>query len=139
MATYGDLQRKYPDLEVWAHPAEYADLYDLTVSGVKTANSSWYAEYDSDEELDQVGDRSIMVDNPENPSQEVLLETTKIIIEPFNAISQETAWCNGEGDRTVADWQRIFGDFWKRHLPTVGLEFSEDGLVVTEFFKVVEN
>lgn len=138
MAKYGELQAKYPDLEVWAHPAAYADLYDLTVSGVKTATSSWYAEYESDDELDQVGDRSIMLDNPDNPTKEVLLETTKVTIEPFHAISAETARCNGEGDRTVADWQRIFGDFWKQHLPTVGLDFHPDGLVVTEFFKVIE-
>ncbi|MFC3928161.1 ASCH domain-containing protein [Streptococcus caprae] len=139
MAKYGELQKKYPDLEVWGHPVEYADLYDLTVSGVKTATSSWYAEHDSDDELDQVGDRSIMVDNPENPTKEVLLETTKVVIEPFNAISEETAWCNGEGNRTIADWQSIFGDFWRRHLPTVGLDFQEDGLVVTKFFNVIED
>lgn len=104
MATYGDLQTQYPDLEVWAHPAEYADLYELTVKGVKTATSSWYAEYDSIEELDKPGDRSIMLDNPENPTQEVLLETVEVIIEPFHAISERTAQCNGEGDRTVAGW-----------------------------------
>ncbi|MFA9493601.1 ASCH domain-containing protein [Streptococcus sp. E17BB] len=138
MAKYGDLQAKYPDLEVWAHPTEYKELYDLTVRGTKTATSSWYAEYASPDELDQPGDRSIMLDNPEHPTQEVLLETVKVIIEPFNAISEETARCNAEGDGTVADWQRIFGDFWQRHLPTVGLDFSETGLVVTEFFKVVE-
>lgn len=140
MANYGDWQKKHPDLEVWGHPAEYADLYDLTVRGIKTATSSWYAEYAlSGDDLSQPGERSIMVDNPECPTKEVLLETVEVIIEPFCDISERTAWCNGEGDRTIADWQRIFGDFWKRHLPKSGLVFSEDGLVVTEFFKVIED
>lgn len=139
MAKYGELQAKYPDLEVWGHPAEYTDLYDLTVSGQKTASSYWFAEDECDmDSLDQAGDRSIMLDNPDQPTREVLLVTDKVIVEKFSDISAETAYANGEGNRTVADWQRIFGDFWKKYLPTVGLEFSEDGLVVTEFFHVEE-
>ncbi|MGT2742034.1 ASCH domain-containing protein [Streptococcus plurextorum] len=138
MAKYGELQAKYPDLEVWGHPAEYADLYDLTVSGHKRATSSWFAEYVDLEDLDKPGNRSIMLDNPEHPTQEVLLVTDKVVLERFKDISPETARANGEGDGSVADWQRIFGDFWKRHLPTVGLTFSEDGVVVTEFFHVEE-
>lgn len=139
MAQYGELQAKYPDLEVWGHPAQYHDLYELTVTGQKTATSYWFAEdgcdYDS---LDKPGSRSIMVDNPDCPTQEVLLVTEKVLIEKFSEISEETALANGEGDGSVADWQRIFGDFWKSHLPTVDLVFSADGLVVTEFFRVEE-
>lgn len=139
MANYGDIQKKYPDLEVWGHPVEYKDLYDLTVSGYKTATSSWYASFlNENEELDYPGSLSIMVDNPENPRFEVLLETKKVVIEKFDSISEETAYCNGEGDRSVSDWKRIFGDFWKKQLPKEGLTFNEKGLVVTEFFHVKE-
>lgn len=139
MANYGDLQKKYPNLEVWGHPSEYRDLYDLTVSGYKTATSSWYASYlNENEELDYPGSLSIMVDNPENPKYEVLLETQKVVIEKFEDISVETAYCNGEGDRSVSDWKRIFGDFWEKQLPKEGLTFDKEGLVVTEFFHVKE-
>lgn len=139
MAKYGELQAKYPDLEVWGHPAEFAGLFDLTVAGIKTATSSWHASYvASGEDFVDFG-RSIMVDNPENPTREVLLVTDFIKVERFSDISKETAFRNAEGDKSVADWKRIFGDFWKRQLPEEGLTFSEDGLVVTDFFHVEES
>lgn len=138
MAKYGELQAKYPELEVWGHPAEYSDLYDLTVSGQKCATSSWFTEYCDLEDLDQPGSRSIMLDNPDNPQREVLLVTDKVVLERFCDISEETARSNAEGDGSIDDWKAIFGDFWRRYLPTVGLEFSEDGIVVTEFFHVEE-
>lgn len=139
MAKYGELQKKYPDLEVWGHPAQYHDLYDLTVSGMKTATSSWYAEYLEDgEEIPRVGEKSIMLDNPDYPKEEVLLVTDKVVIERFDKISLETATCNAEGDCSIKDWKTIFGNFWREYLPQVGLTFDETGLVVTEFFHVEE-
>ncbi|GGE27534.1 ASCH domain-containing protein [Streptococcus himalayensis] len=142
MAKFGDLQKKYPDLEVWAHPAEYKDLYDLTVKGIKTATSSWHDSYlacgEGVPSQSEVGTCSIMLDDADNPTAEVLLQTDEIVVERFCDISERTAWANGEGDRSVEDWKKIFGEFWERTLPDEGLRFSETGLVVTEFFHVKE-
>ncbi|MEW4353427.1 RNA-binding protein [Streptococcus pneumoniae] len=124
MAKFGELQKKYPDVEVWAHPAEYKDLYELTVKGIKTATSSWYESYIVSGEPvpshSEVRSCSIMLDDEENPTQEVLLMLDEVVVEPFCEISKRTAWENGEGDRTVADWKRIFGDYWQKTLPEEG-------------------
>ena len=51
----------------------------------------------------------------------------------------EEAFLEGEGNRSLRDWQTIFGDYWRKTLPEEGLEFSESGLVVTEIFTVLED
>ena len=43
----------------------------------------------------------------------------------------------GEGDRTLAYWQKLHEDLFSKWLEEVGLHFSQDSLVVLEEFRVV--
>lgn len=73
-----ELSRKYPQAEVWAHPDEFPDLYDLTLRGIKQATSSWFEEYEKDKvSLPKVGEVSIMLDRMENPSRALVMVTKK--------------------------------------------------------------
>ncbi|MCW0924842.1 ASCH domain-containing protein [Streptococcus anginosus] len=135
-----ELSRKYPQAEVWAHPDEFPDLYDLTLRGTKQATSSWFEEYEKDKvSLPKVGEVSIMLDRMENPSRALVMVTNKVLVRPFHQVTAEEAFLEGEGNRSLRDWQTIFGDYWRKTLPEEGLEFSESGLVVTEIFTVLED
>lgn len=43
----------------------------------------------------------------------------------------------GEGDRTLAYWQKLHEDLFSKWLEEVGLHFSQNSLVVLEEFRVV--
>lgn len=76
-----ELSRKYPQAEVWAHPDEFPDLYDLTLRGIKQATSSWFEEYEKDKvSLPKVGEVSIMLDRMENPSRALVMVTKKVLL-----------------------------------------------------------
>lgn len=57
---------------------------------------------------------------------------------PFNEISKEHAYKEGEGDKTLDYWKRVHGDFFSKCLNEVGLKFTFDMKVVCEEFVVVE-
>ena len=55
---------------------------------------------------------------------------------PFQEVSAEQAYREGEGDRSLAYWREVHKAFFSRELEAVGMEVREDMGVVCEEFEV---
>ncbi|MBF0689837.1 MAG: ASCH domain-containing protein [Cellulomonas sp.] len=110
------------------------ELLGLVLDGRKTATSTALVEFTSgDEPLPRVGDVSIVLDSAGDPR--ALLRTTEVEVVPFDRVGAEHAAAEGEGDRSLASWQREHEVYWRRVLGDEGFAPTMD--VVTERFELV--
>ncbi|MCL1631981.1 ASCH domain-containing protein [Sporolactobacillus sp. CPB3-1] len=126
------------DYQAWSfgYTAETAnELADLVVQGIKTATASAYELYEKDEPLPQVGEYNIILDGSGLPV--AVTKTVVVEIIPFNAVSWEHAYHEGEGDRSLAYWREVHEDFFKREYAEAGLNFDQTIPCVCEVFEVV--
>ena len=81
------------------------ELAALVRQGIKTATCSALMGYEKDETpLPQKGDLSIVLDGSGNPV--LVIETLSVVILSFNEVSEQFAFEEGEGDRSLAYWRR---------------------------------
>jgi len=110
-----DLPEQTP--EAWAFGAtpEHADgLLALVLDGTKTATASSVWEYESsDESMPEAGLLNIILDGRGNPR--AVLETVAVGVVPFDEVSAEHAFAEGEGDRSLAHWRAVHERFWREH------------------------
>ena len=122
----------------WAFGAtpEHADeLLALVLEGTKTATASALWDYEAEgEDLPQVGALSIVLDGAGHPR--ALLETTEVAVVPFDEVSAEHAYLEGEGDRTLADWREVHQRFFTEH-PLHDRGFAPDMPIVLERFRLL--
>ena len=110
-------------------------LLALVLSGAKQATASSLLAYELREErVPQVGDYNIITDWDGNPR--CVIETTNIIILPFDEITFDICKREGEDD-TLESWQRAHRIFFIKEGEMLGYEFKESMPVVFEDFKVV--
>lgn len=124
------------EYEAWAYGDDPGKLAELTVKGIKTATCSAYYWYENGgEELPKEGEYSVVL----NSSDEAVCvtKTVKVYKERFKNISEEHAYKEGEGDRSLEYWRKVHRDFFTRELSEAGAEFNEDTELVCEEFKVV--
>ncbi|MBF0787188.1 ASCH domain-containing protein [Streptococcus sp. 19428wC2_LYSM12] len=120
----------------WQFGAEADLLADLVLGGGKTATASAYDLYAlAEEALPTVGEQSVILNGQEEAV--CVIETTKVEVLPFNQVSADHAFKEGEGDKSLAYWRQIHEELFSQWLEEVGLAFSEDSQVVLEEFKVV--
>src|SRR5699024_4751783 len=95
------------DYDVWAfgNSKEVADkLLGLVLEEKKTATSSNYNLYElGKEKVPFVGLYNIILDG--NGTAAAILVTTSIEIIPFEEVSKEHAYLEGEGDRSLKYWR----------------------------------
>ena len=118
----------HQELESWCYSGKDADkLAELTVRGVKTATSSAYPMYIATGEP-----------LPQADSYSVLTGTNgKAVCVPFCDVTEEHAWREGEGDRSLAYWRNVHKAVFTTALAEAGLPFSDDmGVVCEEFSRV---
>src|SRR5690606_32589544 len=113
--AHRDLPAEVP--EGWAFGAtpEHADgLLALVLDGTKTgtASSGWDYEFEGDP-LPRVGEFSIILDGAGEPR--AVIETTDVRTVPFDEVTAEHAFAEGEDDRTLASWRRIHERFWRAY------------------------
>jgi hypothetical protein len=58
-------------------------------------------------------------------------------IGPLSSVDAAFAWDEGEGDRTLVSWLHDHEAFFRRFLPTIGLQFDPDMPTVFERFDVL--
>ena len=63
-----------------------------------------------------------------------VIETTRVVVVPFDQVTAEHAAAEGEGDRTLASWRAEYERFWRAHAAS---GFAPDMPVVCEAFRVV--
>lgn len=126
------------EYEVWAFGDDSDKLAELTVNGIKTATCSAYYLYEKEgEELPKAGEYSVILNSRDEAV--CVIKTVKVYIERFGNISEEHAYKEGEGDRSLEYWRKVHKDFFTKELDEVGVKFSDDIELVCEEFKVVSD
>ena len=112
------------------------ELADLVLRGEKTATASAYELYKLENEpLPQAGSFDVILDSQDQAV--CIVEITKVSVLPFNEVSADHAFKEGEGDKSLAYWQQVHETFFTECLAEAGLEFSQEtGVVLEEFRKV---
>lgn len=126
------------EFQAWAFGASKEDadaLSKLVIEGKKTATSSSYSLYEDNEPLPYVGLHNIILDG--SGKAVAIIETTSIEIIPFDEVTEEHAYLEGEGDRSLEHWRKVHKKFFTNELTKINQEFNYKMLVVCEQFKLV--
>ena len=124
------------EIDAWDFGVEAELLADLVLRGEKTATASAYDLYAlEDEPLPQEGTFDIILDSQ---NQAVcIVEITRVSVQPFNQVSADHAFKEGEGDKSLAYWRQVHEDCFAEWLREAGLTFTPDSKVVLEEFRKV--
>lgn len=127
------VQKSY---DAWCYGDAPDELAELTCRGIKTATASAYPIYEiEDEPIPEPGEYSIVLYSDESAA--CIIQTEKVYVTPFQNVSEEQAFREGEGDRTLSYWREVHERFFRSEMEAAGLEFTQDMGVVCEEFKVV--
>ena len=122
--------------EAWAFGDAPDKLAQLTLDGSKTATASARALYAIErEKIPQVGEYSVILDSAERAI--CVICDTRVTIVPFDKVSPDHAYKEGEGDRSLAYWRTVHEAFFTACLRDAGLPFTPDMDVVCEEFTKV--
>ncbi|MBU3142736.1 ASCH domain-containing protein [Clostridium sp. CF012] len=112
------------------------ELAKLVVDDVKTATASAYQLYELDNSpLPPIGGLNIILDSDNNAV--CITETIKVYTCPFWKISENHAFKEGEGDRSIAYWRKVHEDFFSKELKEYDIDFDKNMMIVCEEFQVV--
>lgn len=123
----------YPLGDITIFGSEPDLLAKLVFDGVKTATTSSYDLYEPTEYLPQVGDYNIILNGQEEPI--CITKTVVAEVVPFNQVSAEHAYHEGEGPRTLDYWREVHEDFFKNEYQEAGQKFSTGIPCLCEVFK----
>ena len=124
------------EYDAWAFGVDADLLAYLVVSGEKTATASAYPLYEADnEDLPKAGEYSVILDSDENAV--CIIRTEKVTIVPFEEVTPEHAYKEGEGDKSLAYWREVHEKIFTEWLDETGLKFTPQMKVVCEEFAVV--
>jgi uncharacterized protein YhfF len=84
--------------------------------------------------LPQKGDLSVVLDGSGDPV--LVIETIDVVMLPFNEVSEQFAFEEGEGDRSIAYWRMAHENYFRRN-HFEDRAFDDQMLIVCERFKVV--
>lgn len=122
--------------EAWAFGGNPDLLAKLVVMGVKTATASAYPLYElANEPIPQVGGFSVILDAVGDAV--CVIKTTRCYVMPFDEVSEEHAYKEGEGDRSLAYWQEVHRAFFSDCLEGKDASFHEKMKVVCEEFELM--
>lgn len=117
-------------------PALADELVGLVLQGRKTATSAALVEYEATgEPVPRRGDLSIVLDGEGRPA--ALVRTTAVRRARFADVDAEHAAAEGEDDGTLAAWRREHERYWRRVLPGLGAELTDDTELVLETFELL--
>ncbi|MGP1530531.1 MAG: ASCH domain-containing protein [Treponema sp.] len=124
--------------EAWSfgNTKEMADeLAKLVNCNIKTATTSAFELYEIGEDIPQAEEYNIILDGSEEP---VCITQTKVVyIMPYNLITPEHAWHEGEGDRSYQYWREVHDSFFCEEYKSVGKNFYEQAPMLCEVFEKV--
>ena len=122
--------------EAWSFGEAPDKLADLVLQGIKTATCSAYDLYlINNEPLPREGDYSIILNS--NEEAVCIIKTLKVYVTAFNQVSDEHAYKEGEGDRSLEYWRKVHEKFLTNELASVNKSFNENTKVVCEEFEVM--
>lgn len=117
-------------------PATADALAALVLQGRMTATSAALVEYEaSGEPVPRRGDLSIVLDGEGRPV--ALVRTAAVRRTRFADVDAEHAAAESEDDGTLASWRAEHERYWRRVLPGLGAELSDDTELVLEAFELL--
>lgn len=124
------------EIDAWDFGVEAELLADLVLRGEKTATASACDLYTLEaESLPQEGTFDVILDSQ---NQAVcIVEITKVSVQPFNQVSAQHAFKEGEGNKSLAYWRQVHEDCFAEWLREAGLTFTPESKVVLEEFRKV--
>lgn len=124
------------EYEAWAFGADADLLAQLVETGVKTATASAYPLYELENApLPRAGAYNVILDSKGNAV--CIVRTEKVTVIPFNEVTAEHAFMEGEGDRSLDYWRESHEKFFRECMGNAGLAFTTDMKVVCEEFAVM--
>lgn len=124
------------EYKAWSFGAEADLLAKLVVQGEKTATASAYPLYGLENEpLPKAGAYDVILNSKDEAV--CIIQTKKVYVVPFHAVTAEHAYKEGEGDKSLAFWRKVHEKFFTECLEEVNLKFTSDMKVVCEEFEVV--
>ena len=128
---------KSEKVSAWQFGADPDHLAQLVIDGVKTATCSGHVFYEIENEaVPSIGDYSIILNSKDEPV--AIIKTIDVKLMPMNEVPEEFAIAEGEGDRTYRYWKEVHESFFIKELSDIGLEYSEDMMLVCERFELVD-
>ena len=126
-----------PVIEQFGDSAAMADeLAGLVTAGIKRASADLPAAYAAaGEPLPRIGGHWIVCDGTGAPV--CVVRSVELRLGPLSSVDDSFAWDEGEGDRTRASWLAEHESFFRRIQHALGIEWSDDGEVLFERFRVV--
>ena len=124
--------------KAWGFGDAPDQLADLVLTGIKTATASAYDLYfmeGEEDPLPQSGDYSVILNSKDEAV--CVIQTTKTTVVPFDEVSKEHAYKEGEGDRSLAYWRDVHEDFFAEEFAETELEFNGQTSILCEEFEVV--
>jgi len=129
-----NLQIKYPGALIWAFgdsPELANELAELVSQGIKTASCGSLSSLQNEEQPPSIGSYNIILDGQGTPVCVIRLIALRLV--RFCDITEEQAWKEGEGDRSLRYWQQAHQAFFQREG-----HFSETMELVVEEFELIE-
>lgn len=109
---------------------------ELVSKGIKTATCSMKYWYEHDNEpMPVVGQLFVITDWDGEPTS--IIEIISVAQSRYCDIDKEFACAEGEGDKTLEYWRKVHWGFFSKECEGLGIEFTEDMLLILEKFKVV--
>jgi uncharacterized protein YhfF len=128
--------KTYVAEEFGDNPKLANELGHLVANGIKTGTCSALWEWEADgRPIPQPGWISIVLDGIDQPLS--IIETTEVFVCRFNAVDEEFAQAEGEGDQSLEYWRKAHKNYFSRVLAGIGKEFHEDMFLVCERFRVI--
>ena len=85
--------------------------------------------------MPEVGHLHVVTDWEGAPTS--IIQVTEVEEASFSDVSAEFAHAEGEGDRTLEWWRRVHWDYFSGECAGIGIEPSEDMVLVLESFRLV--
>ena len=130
----GETARYFHPMSIGSAPQTADQGALLILNGTKTLTSSPFWDY-PDGKIPFVGALGVLLDGSRRPRG--IVETTRVEIMPFGALTEEMARAYGEGERTVEWWRRVMGAFYRASAARHCEVLTDDTSLIWEWFTVV--
>lgn len=120
------------NINTWKFGTDNDKLVELVLNGNKKATTSLLNDYKEKEDLPKSGDLGILIFN--NEKKACITRVTKVSIIEFRNVTEELAFIEGEGDKTLAYYRKEHIKIFKKIDPS----FNDNSKIVFEEFEVIE-
>ena len=112
------------------------ELAELVLEGRKTATASTLIAYEVENDpIPKTGCYNVILFD--NGEAACVIRDTKVSVIPFDEVSKEHAYKEGENGRTLREWREVHKKTFTPDYHAAGKEFEEKGLCVLEEFERV--